>query len=561
MNMDRTYRAAIYVRLSKEDGDSFSIGRNESDSITNQKLLIRSFLDRHPEIEVVETFEDDGFTGTNFDRPGFQKLLDAIRQHRIDCVAVKDFSRLGREYLEAGRYIEKVFPQMGVRFISVNDNYDSGQDRGHADNLIVPFKNLLNEQYSRDTSGKIRSALSVKRQQGMFVGSFAVYGYARDPANRNHIVIDERAAEVVRSIFKMKIDGMSCYAIANHLTSMRVPSPAAYKHDCGERYRSGFQTSVNAGWSATAVKRILTNETYCGHMIQGRRRKISYKVQMDEALPREQWSRVENTHEPVVSPEAFSAVQTLLGEDTRVCATNRIHPLAGRVFCADCGGAMIRKTVPSGGKRYCYYVCGSNKADRARCSPHTIRADLLEETVLVSLQAHVRLILNLDDAMNEIDRLAWEQREIKKLRHQIDVMDADMQRDRELRLSVYEDLKTGLIEKSDYEALRRDFGQRIEEAKRAQEKLRGELNALTAGAHEQQTFLGEFRRYENVPSLERSYVVSMIERIEIRNRHDVSIRYRYEDRFASMREFIAGRGGQKEDTSPKQENTSPKEEA
>ena len=536
---------SIYVRLSKEDGDSFAFGKNESDSITNQKLLIQSYLTKQPEIEVVETFEDDGYTGTNFERPGFQKLLDAIRQRRIDCVVVKDFSRLGREYLEAGKYIEKVFPQMGVRFISVNDNYDSGVNRGQVDNLVVPFKNLLNEQYSRDTSGKIRSALSVKRQQGMFVGPFTVYGYLRDPMNKNHMVIDESAAEIVRSIFKMKLDGMSYFAIANHLTSMKVPSPSEHKHNRGELFKSGFQTSVSSEWSPIAVKRILTNEIYCGHMVQGKRRKISYKVQMNEYLPKEQWSKVENTHEPIISRATFSEVQMLLDEDTRICSTNTIHPLAGKVFCADCGGAMIRKTIPSGGKRYCYYVCGNNKSNKTWCSPHTIRAELLEESVLVSLQSHVRLILGLEEAMSEIDQLAWEQREIKKIQRQLDVADATIQKNQELRLSVYEDLKTGLIEKSDYEIFRKDFGERIVEAKRAQEKLRGELNALTSGAHEQQTFLREFRKYENLPSLERCYVVSMIERIEVHDKHNISIKFRYEDRFASIQEFVSSRSSQK----------------
>ena len=173
MKNQAQYRAAIYVRLSKEDGDSFSIGKNESNSITNQKLLIRKHLEQMPDIKIVDTFEDDGFTGTNFDRPGFQSLMAAIHAHRVNCVVVKDFSRLGREYLKAGNYIEKVFPQLGVRFISVNDGYDSHREHGQTDSLLIPFKNLMNEQYSRDTSGKVRSALTVKRQQGMCVANYA----------------------------------------------------------------------------------------------------------------------------------------------------------------------------------------------------------------------------------------------------------------------------------------------------------------------------------------------------------------------------------------------------
>ena len=270
MKNQAQYRAAIYVRLSKEDGDSFSFGKNESNSITNQKLLIRKHLEQLPNIEIVDTYEDDGFTGTNFERPGFQALMNAIREHRINCVAVKDFSRLGREYLEAGNYIEKIFPQLGVRFISVNDGYDSRQEHGQTESLLIPFKNLQGQGHgwshgcragnSRDTSGKVRSALAVKRQQGMYVANYAPFGYMRDPADKGHLIIDETAAEVVREIYKLKIEGYSSFAIAKRLSDQLVPSPAEYKRQCGERYKSGFKTSPTASWSSVAVKRILTNE-------------------------------------------------------------------------------------------------------------------------------------------------------------------------------------------------------------------------------------------------------------------------------------------------------------
>ena len=538
MNNQLVYRAAIYVRLSKEDGDSFSFGKNESNSITNQKLLIKSFLDNLPDIEVVETFEDDGFTGTNFERPGFQRMMDAIRAKKINCVVVKDFSRLGREYLEAGNLIEKIFPQLGVRFISVNDDYDSLRARTQTDNIIVPFKNLLNEQYSRDTSGKIRSALTVKRQQGLFVGAFAVYGYFRDPEDKNHMIIDKEAAEVVRDIFKMKIAGMSYTAIANRLSALKIPSPAEYKKLCGEKYHSGFKSSVSAEWSATAVKRILTNEVYCGHMIQGKRRKISYKVNAEEQIAPEKWSRVENTHDAIISVATFNEAQRLLTEDTRVGVDNEIHPLAGKVFCADCGGAMVRKMVPAGKAKYFYYVCGNNKANSKWCSPHSIRAENLEATVFAALQAHIAVILDMDKALSELDQLVWEQREINKLQHQIEILDAEIQQNEELRRSVYEDFKTGLIEKSDYESLRKGFAAKIEDAKKAQESIRGDINALAGGSTSRQTFLSDFRKYEKIQSLERGVVVSMIERISVHNGHEVDIEFRFANQFESIKEYL-----------------------
>lgn len=539
METDHIYSAAIYARLSKEDQDSYLSGKNESDSITNQKLLIRSYLAKLPDVRVVETFEDDGYTGTNFDRPNFRRMLDAIRAHRIDCVVVKDFSRLGRDYLEAGNYIEKIFPKLGIRFISINDDYDSHRSHGQIDNLIVPFKNLLNEQYSRDTSGKVRSALSVKRSQGLFVGAFAVFGYFRDPEDKNHMVIDEYAADIVREIFHMRMEGMSADRIAACLNERGILTPADYKRQCGLRYKSGFKASAKSEWYPMTVKRILTNEVYCGHMIQGKRRKVSYKVQAEEYLPPEQWSRVENTHEAIISPVIFRETQRLLGEDTRIGITGEIYPLAGKIYCSDCGGPMIRRSIRRGDKYYAYYLCGTYKHNRKACSSHNIGAEQLEAAVLSSLQAHISLILDMERALSEIAHSEWEQREVKKLRHQIDLLSADITQAKELRLGVYEDFKSGLIDLSEYDELRKGFAEKIMTAEKAQEKLRGELNALLQGNTAQHSFLREFRKYENIQTLDRNAVVAMIEKVLVHNGHEVEIVFRYSDRFASMQAFLA----------------------
>lgn len=537
MKNQAQYRAAIYVRLSKEDGDSFSIGKNESNSITNQKLLIRKYLEHMPDIKIVDTFEDDGFTGTNFDRPGFQSMMAAIHAHRVNCVVVKDFSRLGREYLEAGNYIEKIFPQLGIRFISVNDAYDSLNSRSQMDSLLVPFKNLLNEQYSRDTSGKVRSALAVKRQQGMCVANYAPFGYMRDPADKGHLIIDETAAEVVREIYKLKIEGYSSFAIAKRLSDQHIPSPAEYKRQCGERYKSGFKTAPTASWSPVAVKRILTNEVYCGHLIQGKRRKISYKVKAVEHLSEEYWARAENMHEAIIPMPLFHDVQSLLSEDTHIGKDNMIYPLSGKVYCADCGASMIRKVITSGAKRYVYLVCSNNRGNRSFCSSHSIRLDQVEDAVLASVQAHIALSLDMEKTMSQLERLAWEQRERKKLQHRIDVLEAEIEQSQALRLSVYEDLKSGVIEKEDYNSLRDGFAEKIESAKNAQKQLRIELDVLETGSSAQQSFLSEFQKYNNIQRLERGVVVTMIERVLIHADKVIDVKLRYEDQFSSIAEY------------------------
>ncbi len=198
------YSACIYTRLSRDDSDKEE--KAESNSITNQKALIRDFLSGHPEIEIVSEHEDDGYSGVNFDRPGFNAMMDEIRSGKVNCVVVKDLSRFGRNYIEAGNYIERVFPFMNVRFIAINDGYDSAEKRSQSDSLIIPFKNLINDAYCKDISIKIRSQLEIKRKKGEYIGSFAAYGYLKDPQDKNKLIVDPFAAEVVRSIFRWKLE-------------------------------------------------------------------------------------------------------------------------------------------------------------------------------------------------------------------------------------------------------------------------------------------------------------------------------------------------------------------
>ena len=232
--VDRIYHAAIYVRLSKEDGDVAGTAKAESNSISNQKNLIKDFLKDKDDIIVVSERVDDGYSGSNFERPGFQMMMEDIRRGAVDCVVVKDLSRFGREYIDSGKYIERLFPALGVRFIAVNDHIDSKEESGR-DDIVVPFKNLMNDAYCRDISIKIRSHLEVKRKNGEYIGAFTPYGYKKDENDRNRLVPDLYAAGVVKDIFRMKMNGMSQAAIAERLNGKGILSPMEYKHSLGIR--------------------------------------------------------------------------------------------------------------------------------------------------------------------------------------------------------------------------------------------------------------------------------------------------------------------------------------
>lgn len=264
-NASEKWNAYGYLRLSHEDGD-----KEESNSITGQKNLIREYFRHHPEIIACGMKIDDGFSGSSFDRPAFQEMMADVKMGRINCIVVKDLSRFGRNYLEAGEYIERIFPFLGVRFIAINDNYDSMNTRTVSDELVIPFKNLINEAYCRDISVKIRSQLETKRRRGDFTGSFAAYGYIKDPENKNHLLIDEFAANVIRDIFCWKIKGVSAGDIADWLNQDGMLAPLDYKKSQGLRFATPFGTNERSAWNATTILRILKNPIYTGVLEQAK---------------------------------------------------------------------------------------------------------------------------------------------------------------------------------------------------------------------------------------------------------------------------------------------------
>ena len=300
---DKICNAAIYVRLSKDDGD-----KEESDSISNQKELIKDYLKSKSEVQIVSVHVDDGFSGVDFNRPAFLEMMEEIRTGKVNCVVVKDLSRFGRNYIEAGKYIQKVFPFLGVRFIAINDHYDSAEGSSITDNIMIPFKNLINDSYCRDSSIKIRSQLEIKRKKGDFIGSFAAYGYRKAENEKHKLVIDEYAADIVRDIFKWKLEGMSQQGIATRLNELGILSPLEYKRSLGQKYKTTFKVKQQALWSAVAVRRILTNELYLGVLEQGKRTTPNYKVKNRVDRPKEEWVRVDNAHEPIITMELFAIV-------------------------------------------------------------------------------------------------------------------------------------------------------------------------------------------------------------------------------------------------------------
>lgn len=302
---EKTYKTAIYARLSVED-----LSKNDSGTIENQILLVQKYIETKPYLELCGTFVDNGQTGTNFNREGFQNLMEAVKRDKINCIVVKDLSRFGRDYIETGNYLEKVFPFLGVRFISVNDDYDSQNPANNGDNLVIVLKNLINDIYAKDISRKVKSSYEIKQKKGEFLGSCAAYGYMKSPTDRHKLVIDEETAPIVRDIFQWKLDGMTDTAIVRKLEDLQILSPRNYLYAKGVLHHEKFSKKIL--WCVDTVKNILTNPVYIGHMVQGKEKSTFNSKFKSKRQSPDKWIVVENTHEPIIEAEMFYAVKEII---------------------------------------------------------------------------------------------------------------------------------------------------------------------------------------------------------------------------------------------------------
>ena len=532
-NAEQVWNTCGYVRLSREDGD-----KEESNSVTGQKDLIRDYMTRHPELRECGMKVDDGFTGSNFDRPAFQEMMAEVKAGKINCIVVKDLSRFGRDHLEAGEYLERIFPFLGVRFIAINDNYDSMNSNSESDELIVPFKNLINEAYCRDTSIKIRSQLEIKRKRGDFIGSFAVFGYQKDPADHHHLLVDEYAADVVRDIFRWKLEGLSAGDIAIRLNDDGIPTPMDYKQSQGINYSTSFRVKEKSEWSAGMILRILKNPVYIGVLEQGRVTTPSYRVKRLVNKPREEWAVVENCHEAIIGRYDFESVQKVLALDARTTESGQTVDLfSGMVNCGECGGAMIRKTVPSGKKKYTYFVCATHKNEKT-CFPHSIRDAALAEIVLDFLKKHIRDVIDLADLLALTDTAQLQKAKVQKLRERLDAKEAEIDRFHRLLCSLYENLADGLIDQSEYQNLKKSYTNRRAHAEEQAEAIREEMEQELNNSDQGLGWVEQFRTYQNIETLDRPAVVRMIERILIFRDRRVEIIYRWQNEFQWQTELL-----------------------
>lgn len=526
-NLNSICMADAYYRLSREDGD-----KAESDSIVNQKALVKEFLKEHPDIHMHEEKVDDGYTGVNFERPAFQEMLQDIKSGKVNCVIVKDLSRFGRNYIEAGRYIEKIFPYLGVRFIAINDNIDTASGMSASEEMLIPFKNLINDAYCRDISIKVRSHLDIKRKNGQYIGSFAPYGYKKSPENKNQLIIDESAADVVRRIFQWKIEGMSGARIADKLNELGIPTPIEYKHMNGENLQCSFRKKADVKWMANGVNRLLRNEIYTGVLLQGKTSSPNYKIRKRIKKEEKEWIRCEDSHEAIVSKEDFGLVQGAFHTDTRVAPDEQsLYLFSGLVKCGCCGGNMTRKTIPVNEKKYVYLVCVENKNKNGCRNNKAVSLKKFEKIILKIINLQIESVLEWDQMIKMMEQIPYNSYLSGKLQDSIREKELQIDKKRQYIQDVYEDYKEGIVNKEEYLELKEAFRAGINALEKEVTALKEEISRLSMEKEERISWIDQFIRCRGFQELSRELLLRLTKEIRILDKDKMEVVFKFQSEY------------------------------
>lgn len=534
---NKVWLVAFYIRLSRED----KRGKDESESITNQRLILTDFLEQQDDGEeyvYIDEYVDDGISGTtDEERENFQRLLADIQKGKINCVIVKNLARSFRNNGDQSYYLGDWFPRNKVRFISLYQQpIDTYKDPQNAQNIAVPVQGVLNEEHARGTSESVRRTFDKKREKGLHIGSFAAYGYQKDPGDKNALTIDGEAAEHVKSIFTWFLEGMSKNAIVRKLNNSGILCPAAYKQSKGMKYKNPNTEGGNPLWCAVSVGNILKNRIYVGDMVQGRYRIKSYKIHVQETVPEDEWFIVENTHKPIISREDFAKVQELLRKDTRTAPEQKnLYPFSGFLRCADCGKAMTRSKV--GGN--VYYYCRTYKdQSKTACTKHTIRHNHLEQGVLYAIKQIVYIAVEFSEIISRINTAPLQKSQSVRLNELITAKEKELSRIMRYKQSIYQDWKDGEITHKDYRHMQEDYERQIEIINEVIGNLHTEKIELGNGIDTENPFLAAFRKHENIDKLTREVLIELVEHIKVYGNGNINVKLKFANEYRRVAEYI-----------------------
>ncbi len=543
----KVYRTVLYARLSAEE-----YKRSTGTTIENQLCLLREYVKDKPYLQVVGEYFDDGVSGTRFDRPDFMRMTGDMRAGKIDCIIVKDLSRLGRNYLEAGDYLEKVFPFFGVRFIAVTDGYDSASPDITEDGLVVPLKNLINDIYAKDLSRKVSSALYTKQKQGKFIGSSAPYGYEKSPDDNNLLVVDGDVRDIVWHIFHWRADGESLTAIIRRLNDSGIPCPLRYKYLKGWAKKDRSPSGL---WTVSTLAALLRNPAYAGDMEQGINRAALYKGMGNRTMPVGERVYVENTHEPIVEREIFDKVNEKIKRDAGKfhgnygkfdAVSKEPNLLRGTLICGDCGKNMTLWRDRSGAKLnpprvYYKYICQTYQQLKEKgCIRKRLNKKDVEKAVEEALRIHIKLFL---DSRQTLEKLNREQNSDGGFQKEIREAEKRKKRAANMSASLYNDYADGLLSESDYLYAKEKYLKQAEEETQRILELQATERRHRTGCREGSRMEVLVQEYKDFQILTEEVIHAFISKILVYGDGRMEIQFRFEDEFRELLDVVEERGG------------------
>ncbi len=540
---DNFFKVGMYLRLSQEDRITKG---TESNSIENQRKIIKNYIDNSDDLVFINEYSDDGYSGTSFNRPGFQKMLEDIKNKKIDTIIVKDLSRFGRNYIEVGRFLEETFPTMRVRFISIIDKIDSFKDPDSSSSMLVNFKNLINDEYARDISRKIKSVYKVKQKRGEYIAAHTALGYMKDTDNKYNIIVDVDGAKIVKLIFELALDDKTPIQISDYLNERKIPTPSQYKKQKGEAYKTNMVTENNVDdikWTPSMVSNILRNRIYTGDLIQNKKGKVSYKLKKRVNVEEDKMIIVENTHEALVSKEDFNWIQErYFSKIIQVRRKNHDYALfSGFLICNDChrGLYYLESRRPrKDGSRLKYYICGTNKVNSKKCTPHRIRENDLIELVQKSLNKQIELVTKINEDLEIISKN-------KKLSIKDDVLSErknklleEANKKMSLKQSLYLDWKENTITFEEFKNYSNLYNNEILDIKKTIKIIDDELEELGSIPNYQNELINTFTDNLQINKIDRNILFKFIDYIYISEDKKIEIIFKYQDIFKNLIEYI-----------------------
>jgi len=533
------YNTAIYARLSIEDCRG-----SDSDSINNQIYLIQQYIEERPYLKLKATFIDNGETGTNFDRDGFNAMMEEVRTGKINCIVVKDLSRFGRNYIETGEYLEKIFPFIGVRFISINDGFDNADENSNTDALIVSLKNLINDVYAKDISQKIISSLRTKQENGDYIGSIPLFGYKKSDEDYRKLVVDDEVAHIVRDIFNWKAEGLSDVQIAKRLNDLGIPSPMKWRIEKGLIKKSGHTKQFL--WRDRVIQQMTTNPMYIGHMTQGRQKQALFDNQSKKQRPKSEWVIVENTHEAIVDKAIFDKAQKMRTKNTNKFFLNydkskhihtEKHLLKGLLICGCCGSKLTRKKISADSKSY-RFICPMRYRNLGTdCRIKSISETFIFDTVLLSIKVQIKMAINLSTIVDKLNEPLRGSNRRDDLAIQIAGLQNEIKRLTNLKATLFESYTDKLLTQDEYIYSKKRYTKQLDEAKAKLERLQAKSIAQSETLTFQNKWLQAFNQFIDHDELSHEMVNVLVNHIIIHSESEFDFVWNFRNDYKLLNDY------------------------